>query len=205
MSMKINFIVLITSMFFAGACATKTKTGPGSDVVMDDSKGAAIGSERALADATPDAIRIGSAMDRQAEELQRALAGSRSAAVKREQDMLIVTFRSDTMFNFDSVAIKPGPQTEIRRVAEVLYRYPQTRIRIEGHTDSIGVVESNQKLSARRADAVKNELIAQNLQPDRIEVVGFGAARPVASNKTPDGRCQNRRVQIFVIPVREPL
>ena len=105
------------------------------------------------------------------------------------------------MFDFDSVEIKPGVQAEIRRIADVLYRYPETRIRIEGHTDSIGPAEFNQMLSERRADAAKNELIARNLQPERIQAVGFGAAMPVASNATPAGRQQNRRVQIFIIPV----
>jgi outer membrane protein OmpA-like peptidoglycan-associated protein len=204
MSMQGNFTVLVMCLFFAGACAMQTKTvpsvgaGPGTVIGTDAGsvkEGAAVGS--------PGGKNIGHAIDSLEQELQRTLAVSETISFKRQQDMLVLTCRSDSMFGFDSVAIKSGAQVEIGRIADVLVSYPQTHIRIEGHTDSIGAAESNQKLSERRADAVKKELIVRKLQADRIEIVGFGAARPVASNKTPDGRRQNRRIQIFIIAAPE--
>jgi outer membrane protein OmpA-like peptidoglycan-associated protein len=217
MRTKIIFCWLVVLMFFSGACAMKTKTGPSTvvgvetetetiigtagDSATGGSKDPAIGTGTPPAASSPVGMDIGLIMDRQEEELQRILVGSETISLKREQDILVLIFRSDGMFDFDSVEINPGVQAEIRRVADVFYRYPETRIRIEGHTDSIGSVEFNQMLSERRADAAKNELIARNLQPERIQAVGFGAAMPVASNATPAGRQQNRRVQIFIIPV----
>ena len=144
-------------------------------------------------------------MDRLQEDLQYALAGSETMSFKRARDSLILIFSSDGMFGFDSAAIKAGARAEISQVAEVLDRYPQLRIRIEGHTDSIGSAKSNQKLSEGRADAVRKELISLGMRPENIEIVGFGAVRPVASNKTPDGRRQNRRVKLVIMPVHERL
>jgi outer membrane protein OmpA-like peptidoglycan-associated protein len=85
----------------------------------------------------------------------------------------------------------------------VLYRYPETRIRIEGHTDSTGGEAYNQALSERRAESVKNELVAQNIAAERIQTVGYGLSRPVATNETPEGRQLNRRVQVVIIPQNE--
>jgi outer membrane protein OmpA-like peptidoglycan-associated protein len=204
MSMQRNFTVLVMCLFFAGACAMQTKTvpsvgaGPGTVIGTDAGsvkEGAAVGS--------PGGKNIGHAIDSLEQELQRTLAVSETISFKRQQDMLVLTCRSDSMFGFDSVVMNSGAQAAIRRIADVLISYPQTRIRIEGHTDSIGPAASNQKLSERRADAVKKELIVRKLQADRIEIVGFGAARPVASNKIPDGRRQNRRIQIFIIAAPE--
>lgn len=219
MNMKRIFIMLIIGVFFSGACAAKTKTGAVTDVgagegnvlessggpVSGGAKGPAIGIGAPRAAGIPVGMSIARFMDLQEEELQQALAGSEAASLKREQDILVITFSSDTMFAFDSAAIKPGARTEIKRVADVLYRYPQTRIRIEGYTDSTGSGEYNQKLSERRAEAVKNELIARNLQSDRIRTIGFGASKPVATNETPEGRRQNRRVQLVVMPENERL
>ena len=217
MRIKIIFCWLVVLVLFTGACAMKTKTGPSTvvgagmetetiigtagDSATGGSKEPAIGTATPPAAGSPAGMDIGRFMDRQEEELQQVLAGSEAISLKREQDLLVLIFRSDVMFGFDSVEIKPGVQAEIRQIADVLYRYPETRIRIEGHTDSIGPADFNQMLSERRADAAKNELIARNLQPERIQAVGFGAAMPVASNATPAGRQQNRRVQIFIIPV----
>ena len=206
------FVVLIVSVFFFGACAVKTQTAPavgaGAESTLaadagpakEDLKDVAAGTELDPAADIPSAASIALSMDRLEEELHQVLIGSEITSLKRQQDVLVLLLRSDSMFAFDSAAIKPAALAEIRRVADVLDLYPHIRIRVEGHTDSIGAAVSNQRLSERRADAVKNELAARSLQSDRIETAGFGAARPVASNKTPDGRQQNRRIQVFIIP-----
>ena len=209
MSLKRIFAVLIVSLFFAGACVPKTQTVPVSvaETVPKADTGSAkeaskgpVGSETAAVAVAPRAKIKGLSVDSLEEELQQVLAGSEISSLMRRQDVLIIVLRSDAMFAFDSVAVKPGALAEIRRIADVLGLSPQARIRIEAHTDSIGAAVSNQRLSELRAEAVKDDLVARNVQSDRIETVGFGADSPVASNKTPDGREQNRRIQIFIMP-----
>ncbi|OAV08115.1 Major porin and structural outer membrane porin OprF [Moraxella catarrhalis] len=108
--------------------------------------------------------------------------------------------RLNILFDFDKSNIKPQYQGEIIKAAEFLAQYPDAQAIIEGHTDSRGAENYNQKLSERRADAVKRALIAKHgINPNRISSQGFGESRPVATNDTDEGRQQNRRV-ILVIP-----
>ena len=143
---------------------------------------------------------IGSYMDKQEQELRQALANVEAASIQREQNILAVTFRSDVLFDFDSAVLKPGAYDELDRVAHVLRRYPQTRIRIEGHTDSIGSEEYNRRLSKRRAMAVRDALVQRGVDPRRIQLIGYGESRPIATNQTEAGRQLNRRVTIVIIP-----
>jgi len=139
-------------------------------------------------------------MDKQEQEFNQALAASNAAAVRREGNLLAITLRGDVTFDTDSATVKPGLYSEIDRIAQVMVQYPQTRILVEGYTDSQGQESYNQQLSERRADSVKNLLMDQGVDPSRIQVVGYGEAQPVATNATTVGRAQNRRVEIKVIP-----
>jgi len=153
---------------------------------------------------------VGGYMDRQEQELRRAVAASEEAGVRRTkevaaaaeaanvqrtQDILTATFRSEVLFDFDSAELKAGANTELARVASVLKKYPQTTIRVEGHTDGKGSDAYNQELSKRRADAVRTALIQQGIDPSRIEAVGLGETRPISSNDA-----MNRRVTIVIQP-----
>ncbi len=144
---------------------------------------------------------IGANMDQQEAELRRSLANNEYASVRRERETIYVTFRSDVLFDSGSSNLKPGAFDELDRVAKVLHDYPDTRIVVEGHTDSVGSPDSNQVLSERRADAVRSDLIEQGVSPRRIETYGYGQSRPVASNRTEAGRQVNRRVEITIIPM----
>ncbi len=141
--------------------------------------------------------QVGAYMDRQEAALNNAVAASDAASVRRSQDVLTATFKSDFLFNFNSFTLKPGAYPEIDRVARVLNQYPQTRIRVEGHTDSKGSAEYNMKLSQRRAEAVANALIQRGVDPVRITTIGFGESQPVASYDA-----ANRRVEIKITPIR---
>jgi len=140
--------------------------------------------------------QIGAYMDKQEQELRAALAASEAASIQRTQNVLTATFQSEVMFDFDSATLKPGAYTEIGRIANVLNRYAQTTIRVEGHTDSRGSESYNQDLSTRRAQAVKSALVQRGVDSRRIQIVGFGESQPISSNEA-----MNRRVNVVIIPI----
>ena len=139
-------------------------------------------------------------MDKQEQDLQQAVAASEAVTVRRQGDVLAITFRGDFLFDVDSSVVQPGAYSEIDRLARVFTQYPDTRIRIEGHTDSTGSEEYNLHLSQRRAEAVKQLLVSKVVYPDRITATGFGESRSKAGNDTPYGQQLNRRVEIFLKP-----
>ena len=143
---------------------------------------------------------VGKMMDNQEKDMRNALATSEAAAVSREGNLLAVTFKGDVTFDTNSTEVRPGLYSEINRVAGVLNQYPNTLIRVEGHTDSKGSSEYNMNLSKRRANTVKTLLVQRGVADSRIEVVGFGATMPVATNNTDIGRQMNRRVEIKIAP-----
>ena len=143
---------------------------------------------------------IGKMMDNQEKAMRDTLATSEAAAVSREGNLLAVTFKGDVTFDTNSTEVRPGLYSEINRVAGVLNQYPDTFIRVEGHTDSKGSNEYNMNLSKRRSDAVKTLLVLRGVADSRIEVVGFGETMPVATNDTEAGRQKNRRVEIKIAP-----
>jgi OOP family OmpA-OmpF porin len=102
-------------------------------------------------------------------------------------------------FAFDSDQIDPASAVVLDVVAETLASRPGIRVRVEGHTDSMGSESYNQGLSQRRAEAVRRYLVGQGIAASRIEARGFGESRPEASNDTAEGRALNRRVALEVI------
>lgn len=140
--------------------------------------------------------QIGAYMDRQEQDLRAAMAASDAASIQRTQDVLTATFKSDVFFDFDSSILKPGAYAEVGRVADVLNRYPQTTIRVEGHTDATGPETYNQQLSERRAQAVQSALVQRGVDSRRVYTVGFGESQPISSNNA-----ANRRVNIVIMPV----
>jgi OOP family OmpA-OmpF porin len=104
-------------------------------------------------------------------------------------------------FAYGDAGIRPEFDQDLQVAADFIKAHPGSRILVEGHTDSIGSVESNLALSKARAAEVRRTLVEKyNLDAGRIETEGFGEARPVADNSTPDGRLRNRRVVITVLP-----
>jgi OOP family OmpA-OmpF porin len=106
-------------------------------------------------------------------------------------------------FAYGEVAVRPEFARDLQTAADFIKGHPGSRILIEGHTDSIGSVGANLALSEARAAEVRRYLVEKyNLDARRIETEGFGEARPVADNATPEGRLRNRRVVITVLPGR---
>ncbi|UVE19447.1 OmpA family protein [Pseudomonas sp. LS44] len=105
----------------------------------------------------------------------------------------------DVKFDFDKSKVKEESYGDIKNLADFMTQYPSTTTTVEGHTDSVGTDAYNQKLSERRANAVKDVLVNQySVGGERIESVGYGESRPVADNATSEGRAVNRRVEAEV-------
>jgi OOP family OmpA-OmpF porin len=111
----------------------------------------------------------------------------------------VVRVELDVKFDFDKSVVKPNSYADIKNLADFMKQYPATHTTVEGHTDSVGPDAYNQKLSERRANAVKQVLTNQyGVDGSRIQSVGYGETRPVASNDTAEGRAVNRRVEAQV-------
>lgn len=138
---------------------------------------------------------IGNRMDRQAEEIDQSVAG---ATVERVGEGIEVTFESGLLYGFDSYAVRPQAQENLRNLAASLDRYPDTELLVVGHTDSVGTAAYNQRLSEQRARAAADYLVTQGVARARIRAVGMGQTEPKVSNDTEAGRAQNRRVEVAI-------
>jgi outer membrane protein OmpA-like peptidoglycan-associated protein len=138
---------------------------------------------------------IGRKMDKQAEELQRDM---KNARVERVGEGIKVTFDAGILFDTNKADLRAASQSEIQRMAEVLKKYPDTNILVEGHTDNTGSDAINQPLSERRAQAVANYTMQQGVESARITTKGLGSTDPIADNTTAEGRQANRRVEIAI-------
>lgn len=143
---------------------------------------------------------VGSMMDNQERDMRQAVAQSEAASIKREGDLLAISLKGDVTFDTNSSIVRPGLYSEIDRVSNVIKKYPDTVIMIEGHTDSKGSEAYNMDLSRRRADAVKDLFIDRGVAPSRLEIAAYGESKPVATNETESGRQLNRRVEIKIAP-----
>jgi outer membrane protein OmpA-like peptidoglycan-associated protein len=211
---KIILLSIITLFVFT-SCATSNKTQKGAlygagggaiagalvgQLIGGDTEATLIGAAIGAAVGGASGAGIGRMMDNQERDMRQALANSEAAAVRREGDLLAITLKGDVTFDHDSAVVRPGLYSEIDRIANVMMQYPDTFIRVEGHTDSTGSEDYNLELSARRAVAVKNLIIQKGVPSHRIETVTFGESRPIATNDTEAGRQMNRRVEIKIAP-----
>ena len=134
-----------------------------------------------------------------AQATQAELASARQEIMNlqaRQTDRGLVMTLNDVLFDTGRATLKPGAYRDIDRLAQALKDNPNTRVIIEGHTDSVGSDDYNQALSERRAESVAEALRDRGVSPDRYEVRGLGKEYPVASNANAEGRQRNRRVEI---------
>ncbi len=207
-----RLIILTILLLFITSCATmgeKETTGTAVGVVVGVVAGAIIGNNTGLgteAGAVAGGIiggavgnRVGAYMDKQEADLRNALASAEAAnqvSITRSNQVLRATFKSDVFFDHDSFIVKPGGYVELNRVAKVLKSYPETKIRIEGHTSLVGSEQYNEILSESRAVNIRRLLIQKGISPSRMIAVGFGESMPISSDPS-----MNRRVTIVITPI----
>jgi len=183
----------------AAGCATAgrgTAIGAGVGGVAGAGVGALVGGKRgALIGLGVGALAGGSVglyLDKQRKELERV------AEVKKTENGLVVQMKNDILFDTGSDGVKAEGVTELAKMGDILAKYSDDRVRIEGHTDSSGDAQSNRALSERRALAVKTLLVSRGVQDSQIAVHGLGETKPVADNATTAGRAKNRRVELHI-------
>ncbi|MFL5575985.1 MAG: OmpA family protein [Gemmatimonadaceae bacterium] len=170
------------------------------------SRSLALSEQQRLTQQQQSQVEIEALRQRNAEanaRLDSALTQLRSLVTEitslRETERGIVISLSDILFDVNKATLKAGAEANVRRIAGILQQYPDKQISVEGHTDATGSDAYNQKLSEDRAAAVKATLVAGGVNPAVITSKGFGKTQPVATNATPAGRQQNRRVEVVVL------
>ena len=220
-SMKkvLSIILSATLIFSVAGCSSWSKTanggligggagaaiGAGIGVLLGgDAESAAIGAALGAGVGGGAGAIIGNRMDKKAEEL----AALEAAKVETITDVnglegLRVTFDSGILFGFNSSNLSDESKETLSKFVETMKDMEQTDITIYGHTDNVGTEQANERVSARRADAVADYLKKCGMSKDRIITKGMSFTMPVASNDTEEGRAQNRRVEIYITANQE--
>lgn len=141
----------------------------------------------------------GAILDKQERDL-RASLGNNNVTINNTGDRLIVTLPQDILFATGSSAVRPDLQRDLGAVASNLQAYPNSTIQVIGHTDSDGEAGFNQQLSESRANAVASVLLGNGISSGRVQAFGRGESQPVSSNLNAQGKAQNRRVEIVILP-----
>ncbi|MBQ7949525.1 MAG: OmpA family protein [Alphaproteobacteria bacterium] len=142
---------------------------------------------------------VGYYLDVQAAELRAELA-STGVQVIETQDSIRLVMPGNITFKTDSADINSSFYPVLNSVAKVLNKYSNSTVMVSGHTDSTGSADYNLNLSKNRAQSVASYLQGQGVKASRFEVLGMGSSNPIASNSTADGRAQNRRTEIKIVP-----
>lgn len=176
-------------------------------------KAEAVAQQQALADQAAKAQQAAA----QSEQLRQQAEQMREQAEKEKQELRarllqqlntilatrdsargLVANMSDVLFKSGSFELLPGARERLAKVSGIVLAYPTLHLQVEGHTDSIGGDEYNQQLSENRADAVRDYLVQQGISANSIVARGLGKTEPIATNDTPEGRQQNRRVELVL-------
>lgn len=210
-------LALIATLFAAGCASdgqpmTNTQKGALIGVLGGAVAGAAIGHKNrgkgALIGAVGGGLAgagVGAYMDKQAQDLQKVLAPEVQAGnidiAKLSDHTIKVTMTAATAFDTASSEIKPGFYGTMDKIAKVVNTYNKTALTIVGHTDAQGSDAYNQTLSEKRAESVAGYFRTRGVADARLDAQGHGKREPIASNDTESGRAQNRRVELYVMPV----
>jgi outer membrane protein OmpA-like peptidoglycan-associated protein len=212
-----KIIAACLSVLWLAACTTdpytgekrvsRTAIGAGAGALAGAGIGALVGgNNRGKAAAIGAGIgalsgaAVGGYMDHQASKLRQELAGT-GVSVTKVGNNIVLNMPGNVTFATNQSDVQSSFYPVLNSVAKVLKEFEKTMVHVTGHTDSTGGHEYNLQLSQKRASSVSSYLAAQGVQSVRLQTQGFGPDRPVASNDTPDGRSQNRRVEITLEPI----
>jgi outer membrane protein OmpA-like peptidoglycan-associated protein len=145
---------------------------------------------------------VGNYMDRQEAKLRAQLQGT-GVSVTRNGNNIILNMPGNVTFQTNSADINAGFYQVLNSVAIVLKEFDKTVVDVAGHADSTGPDDKNLELSQRRASSVSSYLAAQGINSQRLITTGYGETRPIGSNETAEGRQQNRRVEITLVPITQ--
>src|SRR5438552_18226573 len=190
-----HFLMVAFVAAALGGCATpgeRTAVGAGGGAAVGAGIGAIAGGWEGAAIGAVAGGAIGNYLDKQAQELQQV------ANARRTESGILVNLKSSLLFSTDSAVLKPAAVEQLAQLGEILAKYPDDRIRIQGHTDSTGSAAHDEELSLHRAQAVRDVLASRGVNPRQMLVEGAGAARPIADNSTAEGRAENRRVELYI-------
>lgn len=206
---------LAIALILSSGCKSWTNTGKGAAIggagggalgagigaLIGGGKGAGIGAAIGAAVGAGAGVLIGKKMDQQQKQLEEQLAAE--AKVEKVEDSnglqaIKVTFSNGILFPTNGTELSTSAKTELAKFAQSLKQFPETDVQIFGYTDNTGSYEVNQRVATGRADAVYNFLVQQGVNFTRLKAMGIPMADYVASNDSPEGRAQNRRVEIYI-------
>lgn len=215
--LKVTGMALLAMAVLVGetGCSSMTQTGKGALIgggggaavgagigaLIGGGKGAGIGSAIGAAVGAGAGALIGNKMDKQQKQLEEELGSQAKVEQTTDQNGLQaikVTFDGGILFPTGKYTLNPQAQADLSRFAVSLKENPGTNVQIYGFTDNTGSFAVNQRLSGQRADAVMSYLANSGVSPTRLSAEGIPMADYVASNDTPAGRAQNRRVEIYI-------
>jgi outer membrane protein OmpA-like peptidoglycan-associated protein len=137
--------------------------------------------------------------EKEKQELRaRLLQQLNTVLATRDSARGLIANMSDVLFKSGSFELLAGARERLAKISGIVLAYPSLRLSVEGHTDSVGSDDYNQQLSERRAEAVRDYLVQQGIASEAVSASGFGKTAPVATNDTPEGRQQNRRVELVL-------
>jgi outer membrane protein OmpA-like peptidoglycan-associated protein len=128
----------------------------------------------------------------------RLLAQLNQVLQTRDTVRGLIVNMPDVLFDFDKYTLKPEARERLAKISGVVLAYPDLKLEVDGFTDSIGSDEYNQTLSKKRAESVRDYLVSSGVSMNNVSAAGMGKADPVADNSSPEGRRQNRRVELIV-------
>lgn len=180
--------------------------GAGLGALIGGGKGAAIGTAIGAAVGTGAGVLIGKKMDKQQAELQAELA--KQAEIKQVTDenglqAIQVTFNGGILFPTNGTTLSASARTDLSKFAASLINNPGTNVQIYGYTDDTGSLAVNERVATGRADAVRNYLLNSGVGASRLSAEGLPMQDYIASNSTPEGRAQNRRVEVYITASKE--
>ena len=143
------------------------------------------------------------AAEKRAREALDKLGMAAALSVKEEPRGTIIVLPGSVLFASNKWELLPGAQEKLNAVAEALKNQEDHRILVEGHTDSQGTEQSNVELGEKRAQSVRTYLVSRGVKAETITAIGIGQSRPIADNKSPEGRANNRRVEVIIQPLEK--